>query len=106
MPVAYSSTFKRTVNASGAAEVPRILLEINNAALLAPIRVVNDNADLTSNGHLFVANLTRSDGDEFLPLAARIPVRVETQSFPLEAANEALAMLRAGHLSGAAVLVP
>ena len=53
-----------------------------------------------------VANLTRSDGDEFLPLAARIPVHVETQSFPLEAANEALAMLRAGHLSGAAVLIP
>jgi propanol-preferring alcohol dehydrogenase len=53
-----------------------------------------------------VANLTRSDGDEFLPLAASIPVRVETQSFPLEAANEALAMLRAGRLNGAAVLVP
>lgn len=53
-----------------------------------------------------VANLTRSDGDEFLPLAASIPVRVEKQSFPLEAANEALAMLRAGRLSGAAVLVP
>ncbi|MBN8422123.1 MAG: zinc-dependent alcohol dehydrogenase family protein [Verrucomicrobia bacterium] len=53
-----------------------------------------------------VANLTRSDGDEFLPLAARIPVRVETQSFPLEAANEALAMLRAGRLTGAAVLIP
>ncbi len=53
-----------------------------------------------------VANLTRRDGDEFLPLAASIPVRVETQSFPLEAANEALSMLRAGHLSGAAVLVP
>lgn len=53
-----------------------------------------------------VANLTRSDGEEFLPLAARIPVRVETQSFPLEAANEALAMLRAGRLNGAAVLIP
>lgn len=53
-----------------------------------------------------VANLTRRDGDEFLPLAARIPVRVETRSFPLEAANEALAMLRAGRLSGAAVLIP
>lgn len=53
-----------------------------------------------------VANLTRRDGDEFLPLAARIPVHVETQVFPLEAANEALAMLRAGRLSGAAVLVP
>ncbi len=53
-----------------------------------------------------VANLTRRDGDEFLPLAAGIPVQVETQSFPLEAANEALAMLRAGRLNGAAVLVP
>ena len=53
-----------------------------------------------------VANLTRRDGDEFLPLASSIPVKVETQSFPLEAANEALAMLRAGHLTGAAVLVP
>lgn len=53
-----------------------------------------------------VANLTRRDGDEFLPLAASIPVRVETQGFPLEAANEALAMLRAGRLNGAAVLVP
>jgi propanol-preferring alcohol dehydrogenase len=53
-----------------------------------------------------VANLTRRDGDEFLPLAARISVQVETQSFPLEAANEALAMLHAGCLSGAAVLVP
>lgn len=53
-----------------------------------------------------VANLTRRDGEEFLPLAGRIPVRVETRSFPLEAANEALAMLRAGQLSGAAVLVP
>jgi propanol-preferring alcohol dehydrogenase len=53
-----------------------------------------------------VANLTRRDGDEFLPLAARIPVQVETQSFPLEAANEALTLLRAGRLNGAAVLVP
>jgi alcohol dehydrogenase, propanol-preferring len=53
-----------------------------------------------------VANLTRRDGAEFLDLAPRIPVRTETQSFPLEAANEALAMLREGRLTGAAVLVP
>jgi hypothetical protein len=33
-------------------------------------------------------------------------MQVETQSFPLEAANEALAMLRAGRLSGAVVLMP
>lgn len=53
-----------------------------------------------------VANLTRRDGHEFLALAPRVPVITETQVFPLEAANEALACLREGRLSGAAVLVP
>jgi len=53
-----------------------------------------------------VANLTRRDGEEFLALAPRVPVRTETQVFPLEQANEALALLRAGRLEGAAVLVP
>ncbi len=53
-----------------------------------------------------VANLTRADGIEFLPLAARIPIRTETITYPLEQANEALEALRAGRLSGAAVLMP
>jgi propanol-preferring alcohol dehydrogenase len=53
-----------------------------------------------------VANLTRRDGEEFLSLAPKIPVRTETQTFPLEQANEALHALRTGALSGAAVLVP
>jgi len=53
-----------------------------------------------------VANLTRRDGEEFLELAAKIPVRTETHRFPLEEANEALAALREGKFSGAAVLVP
>ncbi|MFN8580035.1 MAG: zinc-dependent alcohol dehydrogenase family protein [Gemmatimonadaceae bacterium] len=53
-----------------------------------------------------VANLTRRDGEEFLRLAPRVPVVTETQIFPLEAANEALARLRTGKLTGAAVLVP
>ena len=52
-----------------------------------------------------VANLTRRDGEEFLALAPRVPVRTEVQTFPLEAANEALAQLRAGRVQGAAVLV-
>ena len=51
-----------------------------------------------------VANLTRRDGEEFLPLAARIPVRTETTSYPLHQANEALEALRRGRLKGAAVL--
>jgi propanol-preferring alcohol dehydrogenase len=53
-----------------------------------------------------VANLTRRDGEEFLALAPKIPVRTTTQAFPLAQANEALAALRAGRLNGAAVLVP
>jgi propanol-preferring alcohol dehydrogenase len=53
-----------------------------------------------------VANLTRQDGVEFLSLAPAIPVVTETRAFPLAAANEALAALREGRLSGAAVLVP
>jgi len=53
-----------------------------------------------------VANLTRSDGDKFLEIAPRIPVRTEIEVFPLERANEALAALRGGRIRGAGVLVP
>jgi propanol-preferring alcohol dehydrogenase len=52
-----------------------------------------------------VANLTRRDGEEFLALAPRVPVRTSVETFPLERANEALARLREGRISGAAVLV-
>lgn len=51
-----------------------------------------------------VANVTHRDLAEFLPLAARVPLHVETQSYPLEAANEALNDLRRGHVRGAKVL--
>ncbi len=51
-----------------------------------------------------VANLTRRDGVEFLALAPQVPVRTETQLYPLAEANEALAKLRNGQLRGAAVL--
>jgi propanol-preferring alcohol dehydrogenase len=51
-----------------------------------------------------VANLTRLDGEEFLPLAAEVPVRTEVTVYPLERAGEALADLRAGRISGSAVL--
>jgi propanol-preferring alcohol dehydrogenase len=53
-----------------------------------------------------VANLTRADGEEFLQLAPRVPVRTTTTPYPLDKANEALEDLRAGRLEGAAVLVP
>ncbi|HVN41780.1 MAG TPA: zinc-dependent alcohol dehydrogenase family protein [Steroidobacteraceae bacterium] len=53
-----------------------------------------------------VANLTRRDGQEFLALAPQVPIRTHVTTFPLYAANEALEDLRAGRLSGAAVLLP
>ncbi len=51
-----------------------------------------------------VANVTHWDLAEFLPVAAKVPLHVETQSYPLEAANEALNDLRCGHIRGAKVL--
>jgi propanol-preferring alcohol dehydrogenase len=53
-----------------------------------------------------VANLTRRDGAEFLPLAAQVPIVTTVHPYPLERANEALEDLRHGRFSGAAVLVP
>jgi alcohol dehydrogenase, propanol-preferring len=53
-----------------------------------------------------VANLTRKDGEEFLDLAPRVPVRTEVRPYPLARANEALSDLRSGKVRGAAVLVP
>jgi propanol-preferring alcohol dehydrogenase len=53
-----------------------------------------------------VANLTRRDGEEFLALAPRIPVRTEVAPYPLRDANHALAALRDGRVHGAAVLIP
>jgi propanol-preferring alcohol dehydrogenase len=53
-----------------------------------------------------VANLTRRDGEEFLPLAAEIPVETTAHPYPLEQANQALDDLRHGRFNGAAVLLP
>jgi alcohol dehydrogenase, propanol-preferring len=53
-----------------------------------------------------VANLTRRDGEEFLSLAAKVPVRTAVETLPLEEANEALRRLRNGEIHGAAVLIP
>jgi alcohol dehydrogenase, propanol-preferring len=51
-----------------------------------------------------VANLTREDGEEFLPLASRLGIRPEVTVFPLERANEAVQALREGKFTGSAVL--
>ena len=51
-----------------------------------------------------VANLTRTDGEEFLELAGIAPVQIEVNSYPLTQAKEALKDLAHGRFRGAAVL--
>lgn len=53
-----------------------------------------------------VANLTRTDGEEFLQLAPKVPVHTQVTIYPLDKANEALADLRQGNFDGAAVILP
>jgi propanol-preferring alcohol dehydrogenase len=53
-----------------------------------------------------VANLTRADAHEFLALVPQAGVKSQVTRYPLAAANDALADLRAGRLHGAAVLIP
>ncbi|TIR43364.1 MAG: zinc-binding alcohol dehydrogenase family protein [Mesorhizobium sp.] len=66
-----------------------------------PYRLLWEERELVS-----VANLTRHDAEEFFPVAKSAQVRTHTKVYPLEQANQALDDLRAGRLSGAAVLVP
>jgi propanol-preferring alcohol dehydrogenase len=53
-----------------------------------------------------VANLTRRDGEEFLDLAGRLPLRIAAEPLSLTRANEGLDRLRSGRVRGAAVLIP
>jgi propanol-preferring alcohol dehydrogenase len=53
-----------------------------------------------------LANLTREDADQFLRVAAKVPLRLHIKVHRLADANRALGDLRAGVVSGAAVLVP
>ncbi|MDI7275980.1 MAG: alcohol dehydrogenase, partial [Anaerolineae bacterium] len=51
-----------------------------------------------------VTNYTRQDAEEFLRLAADVPVRTEVEAFPLSQANEALERLKHGRIRGSAAL--
>jgi propanol-preferring alcohol dehydrogenase len=64
-----------------------------------PYRLLWEERELVS-----VANLTRNDAREFLALAPKAGIRTEVVRYPLERANEALADLREGRFTGAAVL--
>jgi propanol-preferring alcohol dehydrogenase len=63
-------------------------------------------ADLWEERHIrSVANLTRTDGSDFLALAGHVLIHPKIKTYPLEAANEALDDLRNGTINGTAVLV-
>jgi propanol-preferring alcohol dehydrogenase len=51
-----------------------------------------------------VANMTRADAQEFMDLAQVAGIRSEFETFPLEAANDALAAIKSDAVRGAAVL--
>jgi propanol-preferring alcohol dehydrogenase len=93
--------------------VPNALrvLEKGGRLIMAVIRKRNAIPPLDYAGLLWdekeiksVANITRSDAQEFLPLAAEIPILPEVQEFPLTEANDVLIMLKKGRVQGAAVL--
>ena len=91
------------------------VLEKGGRIVINAIRKENKDKDslleLDYHSHLWlekeiksVANITRKDAQEFLPLAAEIPIIPEVQEFALEEANEALILLKQGKIQGAGVL--
>jgi propanol-preferring alcohol dehydrogenase len=86
-------------------------LEKGGRVVINAIRKTTSIPELDYTEHLWnekemksVANVTRRDAQEFLPLAAQIPIVPEIQGFRLEEANEALIMLKEGKMRGAGVL--
>jgi len=86
-------------------------LEKGGRVVINAIRKTTTIPELDYAEHLWhekelksVANVTRRDAEEFLPLAAEIPIVPEVQEFGLEEVKEALIMLKQGKIQGAAVL--
>jgi len=86
-------------------------LEKGGRVVINAIRKTTTIPELDYAEHLWyekelksVANVTRRDAEEFLPLAAEIPIVPEVQEFGLEEVNEALILLKRGEIQGAAVL--
>ena len=86
-------------------------LEKGGRVVINAIRKITPIPELDYAEHLWyekevksVANVTRKDAQEFLPLAAEIPIVPEVREFSLEEANEALILLKAGKIRGAGVL--
>jgi alcohol dehydrogenase, propanol-preferring len=92
--------------------VPEALLKLDRGGTLALAGIfMSPIPELDYGKYIYqertlrsVANATRKDGEELLQIAAQIPIRTTTQIFSLEEANRVLGLLKAGRISGAAVL--
>jgi len=87
------------------------VLEKGGRVVINAIRKVNPIPELDYAKYVWhereiksVANVTRQDALEFLPLADQIGIRPEVREFPLERANDALLLLKQGKMHGAGVL--
>jgi propanol-preferring alcohol dehydrogenase len=87
------------------------VLEKGGRLILAVIRKKNPIPSMDYSKHLWdekeiksVANITRKDAEDFLSLAAEIPIIPEVEEFQLAEANEALILLKQGRIQGSGVL--
>ena len=87
------------------------VLEKGGRLILAVIRKKNPIPSMDYSKHLWdekeiksVANITRKDAEDFLSLAAEIPVIPEVEEFQLAEANEVLILLKQGRIKGSGVL--
>ncbi len=76
-----------------------------NAIHMSPIPEFDYNLLCGERTMRSVTNATHHDADDFMQLAAQIPVRTEITAFPLMQANEALLKVKQGNINGAAVLI-
>ena len=80
-------------------------LVINAIRKQTPIPPLDYAAHLWHERHIIsVANVTRRDALNFLPLAERIGIRPQVETFAFDQLNEALLRLKQGEVQGAAVL--
>lgn len=94
-----------SVNHALAVSAPGARIVINAIRKISPVGPLDYTSQLWHERSIqSVANVTRADAEEFLPLAAQIPIRPKVTEFALEQANDVLIDLKAGKIDGAAVL--